>query len=66
MFVPRYCYTVAEYDPGRPWVVVGPVRRMTVALDEDEDFLTWVARAWPRPRYEAVLVPELPPWQSAG
>ena len=47
-------------------LVVGPLRRMTVELAEDEDFLTWVARTWPRPRYEAVLVPELPPWEGAG
>lgn len=32
---------------------------MTVELNEGEDFLAWAAQAWPRPRYQAVLVPEL-------
>lgn len=62
--IPVYTYTVAEYDSERPWVVVGPLRQMTVELDDSEDFLAWAARAWPRPRYQAVLVPGLPPWES--
>lgn len=63
--MPAYSYTVAEYDPERPWVVVGPLRRMTVELAEGEDFLAWAAETWPSPRYHAVLVPELPPWPGA-
>jgi hypothetical protein len=64
--VPTYAYTVAEYDPAQPWVVIGPLRRMTVELPEGEDFLAWAARTWPPPRYQAVLEPQLPPWQSGG
>ena len=64
--MPIYTYTVAEYDPHRPWLVVGPLRRMTVELPDGADFLAWAAQAWPQPRYQAVLVPELPRWESGG
>jgi hypothetical protein len=57
--MPTYSYTVAEYDPVTPWVVLGPLRRMTVELDADENFFEWAALAWPRPRYEVTL----DPWQ---
>jgi hypothetical protein len=66
VLVPKLRYTVAEYDPDRPWVVVGPLREMSVELDNREDFATWAARAWPRPRYEVALCPDLPPWEAAG
>lgn len=67
MFVPTYHYTVIEYDARRPWVILGPLRRMTVELDDGEDFTAWAAQAWPRPRYQADLEPEpLRPWESAG
>lgn len=62
----EYSYTVAEYDPDKPWLVLGPLRRMTVELDDGEDFLAWAGRTWPPPRYQAVLVPGLPPWEGAG
>jgi hypothetical protein len=61
-----YRYTVAEYEPRRPWVVVGPLRELTVNLDDGEDFRAWAAQAWPRPRYQVDLLPELGPWQGAG
>ena len=61
-----YTYTVAEYDRERPWLVVGPLRRLSVELPDGEDFLAWAAQAWPRPWYEAILVPELPPWEGGG
>lgn len=64
--MPGYRYTVAEYDPGRPWVVVGPLREFAVELEEGEDFRAWAAQAWPRPRYQVDLLPELGPWQGAG
>ena len=64
--MPEYRYTLAEYDPDKPWLVLGPLRHMTVELDDDVDFLAWAAKAWPRPRYQAVLVPDLPPWQGGG
>jgi hypothetical protein len=66
-FVPKYGYTVTEYDARRPWVIVGPLRRMTVELDDGEDFATWAAQAWPRPRFQTDLEREpLPPWEGAG
>jgi hypothetical protein len=61
-----YRYTLAEYDPKRPWVMLGPLREFTVELEEGEDFRAWATRAWPRPRYQVDLVPELGPWQGAG
>lgn len=64
--MPEYRYTVAEYDPARPWVLVGALRQLTVELDEGEDFAAWAARAWPRPRYQVHRLPELGPWQGAG
>lgn len=63
--MPAYRFIVTEYDSEKPWLVVGPLRRMTVELNEDQDFLAWAAQAWPRPRCQAVLVPELPPWEGA-
>ncbi|MFZ1996500.1 MAG: hypothetical protein WAU75_20480 [Solirubrobacteraceae bacterium] len=67
MFAVRtYPYTVTEYDARRPWLIVGPLRRMTVELEDGEDFATWAAKAWPRPRYQADREPEpLPPWECA-
>jgi hypothetical protein len=65
--VPTYRYTITEYDAARPWVSVGPLRRMTVELEDAEDFAVWAAQAWPRPRFQADLNREpLPPWESAG
>ena len=57
--MPTYSYTVAEYDPVKPWIVLGPVRRMTVELEAGEDFFQWAAQAWPKARYEVTL----DPWQ---
>jgi hypothetical protein len=52
--MPEYRYTVAEYDPARPLVLVGALRQLTVEFDESEDFAAWAARAWPRPRHSAL------------
>ena len=38
----------------------------SVELDEGEEFAAWAAQAWPRPRYQVDLLPELGPWQGAG
>lgn len=64
--LPEYRYTLAEYEPTRPWVLVGALRRLSVELDDDEDFVVWAARAWPRPRYQVDRLPDLPPWEGAG
>jgi hypothetical protein len=64
--MPAYRYTVAEYDPRRPWVVLGPLRHFTVELEDGDDFAAWAAQAWPRPRYQVDLLPELGPWEGAG
>ncbi|HEX4011727.1 MAG TPA: hypothetical protein VHX62_17025 [Solirubrobacteraceae bacterium] len=57
--MPEYRYSVAEYDPARPWIVVGEVRQLTVSLSDDEDFTEWAACEWPAPRYEV----RVDPWQ---
>ena len=64
--MPEYRYTVAEYEPTRPWVLVGAPRRLSVELDDGEDFAAWASQAWPRPRYQVDLLPALGPWQGAG
>jgi hypothetical protein len=66
MFVREFRYTVAEYDPQQPWLLVGEIRRLTVQLQDAETFTAWAARRWPTPRYKAELEPEaLRPWQDA-
>jgi hypothetical protein len=63
--VREYRYTVAEYDPQRPWVLVGEIRQLAIQLDDQENFTVWAAQAWPPPRYKAELAPdELRPWPS--
>lgn len=64
--MPEYRYTVAEYEPARPWVLIGALREHSVELDDGEEFAVWAARAWPRPRYQVDLLPELGPWEGAG
>jgi hypothetical protein len=66
-FVGRVHYTLAEYDPDRPWVLVGEIRHLMVELDDNDTFSTWAARAWPPPRYKAETSPdELGPWQTSS
>ena len=66
-FVREFRYTVTEYDPYQPWLLVGATRRLTVELEDAEGFTAWAARTWPPPRYQADLEPEaLRPWQDSG
>jgi hypothetical protein len=66
VFVREFRYTIAEYDPQQPWLLVGEIRQLTVQLDDTETFSAWAARTWPAPRYKAELEPEaLRPWQDA-
>jgi hypothetical protein len=66
VFVREVRYTVAEYDPHQPWLLVGEIRRLTVQLEDTETFSAWAAHTWPAPRYKAELEPEaLRPWQAA-
>jgi hypothetical protein len=65
--VPEYRYTVTEYGVRKPWLIVTPLRRLTVELDNGEDFRAWASQAWPRPRFQADLEAELlPPWEGSG
>jgi hypothetical protein len=64
VFVPELRYTVTEYDPQRPWVMVSRTRGLAVDLDA-EDFPAWAARAWPATRYTTEIEPgALRPWQQ--
>jgi hypothetical protein len=65
--VPERRYVLTEYDPQKPWIVVGPPRHLTVDLGPDESFSAWAAQQWPSPEFRAELAPdELRPWQGAG
>ncbi|MGP0051823.1 MAG: hypothetical protein ACLPZR_23690 [Solirubrobacteraceae bacterium] len=67
MFVHEHHYNVTEFDPQRPWVVVGETRRLCVELEDGQDFNLWAAKEWPAPRFRAELEPgELPPWEASG
>jgi hypothetical protein len=66
-FVSAYRYTVAEYDPQRPWLLVGEIRHLTVELDDEHSFTSWAARRWPASRFKAELdAGRLGPWQRSG
>jgi hypothetical protein len=65
--MPVYRYTVTEYDPNKPWVVVGMIPGLIVELPDEQDFPVWAASQWPAPRYEPRLEPEpLHPWEGAA
>jgi hypothetical protein len=67
VFVRELRYTVTEYDPDQPWLLVGEIRRLAVHLEDAETFSAWAARTWPAPRFKAELEPEaLRPWQDSG
>ena len=56
----EYRYSVTEYDPERPWIVLGSSRRQ-VMLPDDASFYEWAQGHWPAPRRRI----ELDPWQLA-
>lgn len=55
-FVPLLSYVVTEYDPAKPWIIVGREQR-TVELDDAASFAGWARENWPAPRYAAELDP---------
>ena len=56
--MPEYRYTVTEYDPERPWIVLGSSHGQ-VTLPDDSGFFEWAQEHWPAPRWSV----ELDPWQ---
>jgi hypothetical protein len=54
--VPEFSYTVTEYDPDKPGIVVGRGQH-TVTLDADENFFLWARERWPEPRWSVELDP---------
>ena len=62
MFVPVYSFTITEYDPEQPWLVVSTGRE-SVELAEGEIFYDWALTKWPRPHFRVRLdAPPLSPW----
>jgi hypothetical protein len=57
--MPLYRYSIVEYDPDRPWIVVGQHSGLEVELPDIVAFTDWAAERWPSPGYMA----ELMPWQ---
>ena len=65
MFVREFGFMVVEYEPERAWIVVGS-RRLTVELEDGQDFLEWARQHWPPPRFKVEPEPaELPPWDAS-
>jgi len=60
MFVRQYGFTITEYDPDRPWMVLWREHR-TIKLPDGRDFFAWTREQWPAPRWSV----ELDPWQLA-
>jgi hypothetical protein len=56
-----YSFAVTEYDVTKPWLVRSTGHR-TVELGEEEDFVSWADREFPRERYTVQLDPRLDPW----
>jgi hypothetical protein len=56
--MPEFSFTVTEYSPDKPWLVVGSEHR-TVQLDDREDFHDWAHERWPEPRWRV----DANPWQ---
>jgi hypothetical protein len=57
-----YGFTITEYDPEQPWVVVS-TGRDSVELADADDFFDWVRTRWPAPRFVVRLDrPPLTPW----
>lgn len=52
--MPEFSYTVAEYDPGQPWIVLG-TGHATVEPPDDARFFTWAHENWPPPRWSVQL-----------
>ena len=57
--MPTYSFTLTEYDPERPWIVVARHEHHTVELEEGVAFFAWARDQWPPPRWSI----QLDPWQ---
>ena len=60
-FVPEYRYTVTDYDPDQPWIVLG-TSHGKVTLPDAESFYRWAHEHWPAPRWRV----ELDLWQLSS
>jgi hypothetical protein len=56
-------YSVVEFDPDKPWVVLAQQHGLTVRLPDEASFAAWAAEQRPPSRYRAQLdAGEPPPW----
>jgi hypothetical protein len=56
-----YAYDLIEYDPERPWIVLGSSRR-TVELPDDQSFDQWAQRTWADDRYRVLADRQTARW----
>jgi hypothetical protein len=54
----QYDFTLVEYDPQRPWIVLSSEHR-TIKLPDGLSFFEWAHEQWPAPRWTV----EPDPWQ---
>jgi hypothetical protein len=60
--VAAYSFTITEYDPSKPWIVVA-TSRDSIELGDDQHFYNWANERWPRPKFGVKLdTPPLKPW----
>jgi hypothetical protein len=50
----EYRYSMTEYDPERPWIVLGSSRGQ-VTLPDDDSFYERAHQHWPGPRWSVQL-----------
>jgi hypothetical protein len=60
VFVREYRFTLTEYDPERPWIVLSTEHR-AIELPDGSDFFAWARDRWQTPRWSV----QLDPWQLA-
>ena len=59
LFVRTWNFSVTEYDPNKPCVIVSIRRGLTVELADEIPFMDWAHDRWPSPKYSV----EPDPWE---
>lgn len=52
-----WTYTLTEYEPDKPWLIISVRRGMTVELEDRADFFEWSHQQWTTDRYSVELDP---------
>ena len=64
--MPIFNFTVTEYEPGKPWLIVS-TGRQSVELAGDADFHAWARAQWASERFRIELDrPPLTAWPYRG